>query len=142
VAFTDHFQLRFVASDYGGESVVEAAVDDILLDVVRSSSAAVGPVDVEAVRAANGIVSVSPNPFNPSTAITYQVGDMSAVKLQIYDVHGRLVRTLVDGTVEAGSHTVLFDGRNAAGARLASSVYFLRLETPAVMQVRQVTLVK
>ena len=71
-----------------------------------------------------------------------QVGEVSAVKLSIYDVHGRLVRTLVDGMVEAGSHTVLFDGKNAAGARLASNVYFLRLVTPAIMQVRQVTLVK
>jgi hypothetical protein len=142
VAFTDHLQVQFVASDYYGDSLVEAAVDDIIFDIVYQPTASVGPVNVEAVRAANGIVSVSPNPFNPSTAITYQVGDASMVRLSIYDVHGRLVRTLVDGTVEAGSHTVLFDGKNAAGASLASSVYFLRLETPAIMQVRQVTLVK
>ncbi|MGD8396319.1 MAG: C25 family cysteine peptidase, partial [Candidatus Eiseniibacteriota bacterium] len=143
VPLTDQLQLRFVASDYGQGSLVEAAVDDIMLDVVFQASAGTGPVDVERLRLANGIVGISPNPFNPRTSIVYRVGAPVPVELALYDVQGRLVRSLVDGAVvEAGEHTLVFDGRGAAGAPLASGIYFLRFETPEIMQVRQLTLVK
>jgi hypothetical protein len=142
VPFTDHCQLRFVADDQSPGALVEAAIDDFALDVVRSVSAGLSPVDVDAVRAANGFVSISPNPFNPATRITYRVGSEMPVELGVYDVQGRMVRKLVDGTVEAGTHTVAFDGRSTAGRMLGSGIYFLRLETPAVLEVRQVTLVK
>jgi hypothetical protein len=142
IAFSDSVRFRFVASDYGPGSLVEAAVDDFMLDIVRQQSASVEPVSVEAVRAANGIVAVSPNPFNPATTITYQVGQPARVTLEIYDVQGRLVRGLVGGVAPAGVHTVRFDGRNASGTALASGIYFLRMETPEIVEVRQVTLLK
>jgi hypothetical protein len=52
------------------------------------------------------------------------------------------VRELVDDVVEAGEHAIAFDGRSSTGAALASGIYFLKMETPDVMQVRQVTLLK
>ncbi len=64
----------------------------------------------------------SPNPFNPRTAISYQLPAVGRIRLTIYDLLGREVKTLVDGTVNAGLHTVTFD----AGG-LASGVYFCRL---------------
>jgi hypothetical protein len=143
VSFTDHFQMQFIAADEGaGGSLVEAAVDDFMLDVIRGSSAGLDPAEVEAVRAANGIVSISPNPFNPMTHVVFGVGQTTNVSIKVYDVHGRMVRELVDDVVEAGEHTIAFDGRSSAGAALASGIYFLRMETPDVMQVRQVTLLK
>jgi flagellar hook assembly protein FlgD len=48
--------------------------------------------------------------------------------LRVYDVSGRLVRTLVDGRVEAGRHEVAWDGRDQGGRRTASGVYFYRLQ--------------
>jgi hypothetical protein len=142
VSFTDHFQMRFVAEDASPGSLVEALVDDFMLDVIRGSSSGLGPDEVEAVRAATGIVSVSPNPFNPRTHVVFALGRSSRVSLRVYDVHGRMVRELVEGVVEAGEHTVLFDGRSSADAALASGIYFLRMETPEILQVRQVTLLK
>jgi flagellar hook assembly protein FlgD len=51
------------------------------------------------------------------------------VTLRVYDVSGRLVRTLIHGTVPAGRNTVAWDGRDGEGQRLSSGVYFYRLET-------------
>jgi len=64
-----------------------------------------------------------PNPFNPSTAISYQLPANSFVTLRVYDVGGHLVRTLVNAWREAGSHSVVFDGSG-----LASGVYLYRLQ--------------
>ncbi len=64
-----------------------------------------------------------PNPFNATTAISYQIPEARHVSLQIYDTAGRLVTTLVDGWREAGEHQVTFDGSG-----LASGVYLCRLQ--------------
>jgi len=70
-----------------------------------------------------------PNPFNPATELMYRLADeRSQVKLSIYDVRGRLVRTLVDRIETAGEHAVRWDGTNARGESLSSGVYLYRLE--------------
>jgi hypothetical protein len=71
-----------------------------------------------------------PNPFNPSTEIAYGVpaeGEVSRLRLQVYDVRGRLVRTLVDGLPAPGRSRAVWDGRDAAGLVVPSGVYFYRL---------------
>jgi hypothetical protein len=65
-----------------------------------------------------------PNPFNPVTAVKYEVPFESDVTIQVYDVAGREVRTLVDGSVPAGRHQTVWDGRNDAGESVGSGVYF------------------
>jgi hypothetical protein len=79
----------------------------------------------------------SPNPFNPSTAIRYQLAANSQVSLLVYDVSGRLVATLVNGWQEAGSHLVTFDG-----SRLSSGLYFLRMQAGDFSAVKKMMLVK
>ncbi|MBU1947093.1 MAG: right-handed parallel beta-helix repeat-containing protein, partial [Candidatus Eisenbacteria bacterium] len=72
-----------------------------------------------------------PSPFRSSTTLTYQVpgsGGREPVSLSIYDAGGRLVRRLVDTEQSAGIHSVAWDGRNLAGARVTSGVYFCRLD--------------
>jgi len=64
-----------------------------------------------------------PNPFNPSTVISFQLPVVSEVTLEIYNSNGQLVRTLVAGEKPAGRYSVLWDGKNDAGARVASGVY-------------------
>ncbi|MBD3347632.1 MAG: T9SS type A sorting domain-containing protein, partial [Candidatus Eisenbacteria bacterium] len=71
---------------------------------------------------------VSPNPFNPVTEVSYGLPSEGRVALRVYDVSGRLVRTLVDGEVDAGYHTVVWDGRDDGGSSVASGVYFCRME--------------
>ncbi len=65
-----------------------------------------------------------PNPFNPSTVITYELPSNSRVVLQVYDILGRRVATLVDGQQSAGIHEVKFNGSG-----LASGIYFYRITT-------------
>jgi len=70
-----------------------------------------------------------PNPFNPCTTIEYSVAVSGRVTVRVYDLAGRVVRTLVDGDVEPGEHKVVWDGTTDAGLRAASGVYFLKMET-------------
>jgi hypothetical protein len=85
---------------------------------------------------------VVPNPFNPSTEIRYTLPARGHVKLALYDVRGRLVRTLVDGHMEAGPHAVEWLGRDNAGRQQASGVYLALFESGAVRMTRRLTLVQ
>jgi hypothetical protein len=84
-----------------------------------------------------------PNPFNPTTRIRYQVPDGGAlVTLRVYDVTGRLVRTLVDGTHSAGVKTVQWEGRDDRGIPVASGVYYYRMQAGTFSRTRSMVLLK
>jgi hypothetical protein len=70
----------------------------------------------------------SPNPFNPTTMIRFCLGVGGRTDVRIYDVSGRVVRTLVDAELPAGEHEVVWNGKSDAGSSAASGVYFIRLE--------------
>ncbi len=78
-----------------------------------------------------------PNPFNPSTNITYSVPHNSEVTLQVFDITGRLVGTLVKETQSAGSYDISFDARN-----LSSGVYVYRLQIGNQVRTKKMTLIK
>ena len=86
----------------------------------------------------------APNPFNPQTMIRYTIGSSGPVRLKVYDVTGRLVRTLVNGVraSHATPYAVSWDGRDDAGATVASGVYFYQLVTPGFVQTRRMVLLK
>ncbi|HUU26381.1 MAG TPA: FlgD immunoglobulin-like domain containing protein [archaeon] len=86
----------------------------------------------------------APNPFNPSTTISYTVpeGSGGILTLKIYDLRGRLVCTLVDGLRGAGSYTVFWDGNDDRGRAAASGVYLYRLEARDFIGVRKMVLLK
>jgi hypothetical protein len=68
-----------------------------------------------------------PNPFNPSTTISFTLPERARVTLLIYDVQGRLLRTLVDDMVGEGYQERMWDGKDASGSQVGSGVYFYRL---------------
>jgi flagellar hook assembly protein FlgD len=72
----------------------------------------------------------------------FAVPQATQVKLEVYDLAGRHVRTLVDGLVQAGWQTARWDGRSDAGARVASGVYFCRLEAGTRELSRKVVVLK
>lgn len=85
----------------------------------------------------------APNPFAESTRLQFRVSERSSVRLQVYDMAGRLVRSLLDSTsLEAGEHSVQWDGRGEDGARRAPGVYFYRLEVNGHDQTRTAILLK
>ncbi len=78
-----------------------------------------------------------PNPFNPATTIEYAIPENGQVKLEIYDITGRHITTLVDETQQAGAHQVTWDASNAA-----SGVYIYRLQYGDVVISNEMTLIK
>jgi len=68
-----------------------------------------------------------PNPFNPSTTIAFFLPEKAAVKLDIFDVKGRKVMTLVDGLKEAGKHRIEWNGNNGRRKPVSSGIYYYRL---------------
>jgi len=83
-----------------------------------------------------------PNPFNPSTTISYQLPASGQVRLDIYNVRGQLVRTLVDAEQNAGSHSVVWNGTDKAGQNVASGIYFYRLSSPGKTLGKRMLLMK
>jgi uncharacterized membrane protein len=83
-----------------------------------------------------------PNPFNPMTTIEFALPRTESVRLAIHDLSGRLVRTLVMGEVQAGDHSVVWDGTDARGNAVASGTYLYRLDTESVSRARTLTLLK
>jgi len=84
----------------------------------------------------------APNPFNPRTKISFVLPVAGEATLGIYDVDGRLVRTLAGGWLEAGERTVTWDGDDDRGGRVASGLYFCRLRVGERTLVRKMTLLK
>ncbi|MCD6165781.1 T9SS type A sorting domain-containing protein [bacterium] len=82
-----------------------------------------------------------PNPFNTQTTIEYQLPRSSYVCLEIYDLLGRRVRTLVDGKKEAGVHRVEWDGKNMLGKNVASGVYICRMQAGGFVNRRKLVLI-
>ena len=78
-----------------------------------------------------------PNPFNPTTLISYQLAAPSRVSLKVYDILGRQVSTLVDAVQSAGAHRVSFNGSD-----LPSGVYFYRLSTEGFAKTMRMVLLK
>ena len=88
-----------------------------------------------------------PNPFNPETWIPYQLSKSTEVTLQIYDISGRLVRTLDLGWKPTGSYmtqssAAYWDGRNSVGERVASGPYFYKLQTRDFAATRRMVILK
>jgi hypothetical protein len=73
------------------------------------------------------VLSLSPNPFNLSTEVSFESREPGLVTMEIYDVSGRCVRMVPIGHVERGLHHARWDGRDASGADVASGVYFVHL---------------
>jgi hypothetical protein len=84
----------------------------------------------------------SPNPFNPSTRIRYQLSEAAQVELTVYDIRGNRVRTLIQEEQDAGNYSVYWHGRNMRGLAVPSGTYMLVLRTPDQIQNQRAILVR
>ncbi len=84
----------------------------------------------------------APNPFSLSTRVAFDLEAADAVNLEVYDIAGRLVRTLFQGRLSAGPHAVAWDGTTASGARAATGIYRYRLRTSAGEVSRNMILIR
>jgi hypothetical protein len=83
-----------------------------------------------------------PNPFNPSTNISYSLKTPGMVSLDIYNMLGQKVRTLVNSQVDAGEHFAIWDGRDDSGAQSASGTYFVKLNAGDYSSTKKMVLLK
>lgn len=106
------------------------------------------PTGIEEDRAAAGspqsfsLKQNAPNPFNPATTIRYTLAEAGPVRLAVYNIQGRAVRTLVDRVQHAGTYEVVWDGRTDLGQRAGSGVYLYRLIAGEQVRTRKMTLLK
>ncbi|MBU2501974.1 S8 family serine peptidase [bacterium] len=99
--------------------------------------------DGDRTPAAFALSGAVPNPFNPMTTLAFDLPRTAAVRLEVYDMRGKLVRTLLDGVrMEAGRHEAVWRGDDQAGRPVAGGVYFYRMRADDFESVRRMTLVK
>jgi len=83
-----------------------------------------------------------PNPFNPTTNIQFAIPQRASVKLEVYDILGRLVTTLANGDMAAGTYNVTWNGKDANGLTVASGLYLYRIQAGSFTAVHKMLLLK
>jgi hypothetical protein len=145
----DVYYTRIGGFDCNGNGVADST--DIATGHSADANANEIPDECEGIQtAAKGLPATGwelhpnvPNPFNPTTTIRYVVPAGGAdATVRVFDAGGRLVRTLAGGFQEAGAHDVVWNGRDQRGARVASGVYFCRLEAGRVTLTQKMVLLK
>ncbi|MFZ5979290.1 MAG: FlgD immunoglobulin-like domain containing protein [Candidatus Zixiibacteriota bacterium] len=157
--YEDGFTRVFIGpSHLGGKGIhsgplVTGVGDGVLVEVATaaySSAKVVSFIDVmmDTDNDANNLpdnYSLSanyPNPFNPSTTIEFNLPSAGNVELVVYNIRGQVVRTLVDGQMSAGNHTVTWNSTNDVGEQVASGVYLYRLRADSFTAVKKMILMK
>ena len=141
IELTDTVQFRFIASDDANGSIVEAALDDFLLE-----GFAIPDVDAvlqQPLPTRLALRQNHPNPFNPTTMLTFELPLTQKVSLHIFDVTGRLVRTVIeDSNLPAGVHQYQWSGNDRHNNPVGSGVYFYVLNTATKQMTGKMTLLK
>jgi hypothetical protein len=83
-----------------------------------------------------------PNPFNPTTTISYSVKTPEAVTIEIFNVKGQLIKTLVSEAKEAGNHTVVWNGDDNSGRRVSSGIYYYKMSAGKYSSTRKMVMMK
>ena len=99
-------------------------------------------VDDNVVPSNNIFLSNYPNPFNPNTIISFSIPEKSEVELNIFNIKGQLIKTLIDETQIAGEHSIIWDGRNESNQLVSSGIYFYKLETKNISEIKKCLLLK
>ena len=103
---------------------------------------ALGSAEVVSLPREFALLQNFPNPFNASTVIRVRLPEASEITLSVYNLLGQEVRRLVDGEVEAGTHWVLWDGRNEDGKPVGSGIYLYRLEAGEILRTCKAVLLR
>jgi len=122
-----------------GDGVFEFSTDNV--NIERLPYIAGGCNDQTCVPV-SGLIGNYPNPFNPSTTIAFALFRTGHVSIDIYNVRGQRVKTLVDGTLDAGEHSVVWDGCDAFGHNAVSGIYFYRMVSEEGVTVKKMVMVK
>jgi hypothetical protein len=136
----DGYRLVFLA--FGFEGIATSGVRNEVMDNALAWLIGDSSTPVQDTPRALTLAQNTPNPFNPQTKIAFALDRNGPVQLAIYDLQGRVVRTLVSEPMLAGEHTLVWDGRDDANQQAASGTYVYRLTADGTTLSRKMTLVK
>jgi FlgD Ig-like domain len=126
----------YMTYDYGDYVIVP--ISDANIDVTILTD-----VDTPTVQKVGGFRSIAPNPFNPVTTIKFAVNSDNLVQLNVYNLRGEKIRTLVQETLPTNEYSFVWDGKSDNGENVSSGQYFARLRIgKEVVQVRKMSLIK
>lgn len=114
------------------------AASDTIEFVVTQTGVAVDPMP----GSSDPMLTISPNPFTTVTAVSFEIAEPGCSTVSVFDLSGRLVRTLQHGELQAGEHLLSWDGTDDSGRRLPSGIYALLLSSPVGDVARRVCLVR
>ena len=122
----------------------QAALQGLIMVHILRISTGLAAVNDGSVPDNKAIISVAnhPNPFNPMTTVRFTMNRTKDVNVSIVNLAGEVVQTLANGTYPVGTHSLTWDGRDAAGRGQSSGTYFLRLSTNEGVESHKLTLVK
>lgn len=130
-----------LVADVARISLTTIASMAVLDTTTETGVASDGDIPESAV-GAFALLLATPNPFNPSTEIRFDLPREDFVSIEVFSSAGRLVRTLVEGRLAAGRHGATWDGRDDAGRAAASGVYFCRIESGRFRDAARLVLVR
>lgn len=136
----DAYKMVFLA--FGLEAIDSAAMRNEVMDNSLDWLIGDNTTPVNETPAALALAHNTPNPFNPATKIAFALDRTGPVRLAIFDLQGRLVRTLVDESLVAGTYDRVWDGRDDAGQPAASGAYVYRLTADGQTLSHKMTLLK
>jgi WD40 repeat protein len=110
-------------------------------DVVHAVNP-VTPSAADALAADRPVFRAAPNPLRAGTRLSFRLSEAAGVRLSVHDASGRRVATLLDGAHAAGAHVILWDARNASGARVAPGVYFASLSDGVQLMTRKLVVLR
>lgn len=125
----------------GGETTGTITVENLEAEVTVDITGISNPSDNLVIKT-DQLFDAYPNPFNPSTTIRVQMAQAGPAKLVIYNVLGQKVKTLFDGSLQAGSQKFVWNGKDDTGRQVASGLYFYQLKTQNTVQTKAVMFLK
>jgi len=137
------FKINGQETDLTLKHMIARAADNSDIDIIDNPENTPSDVDDPAVLPTVSFLgSAYPNPFNPSTTISFGLNESGSVNVKVYNARGQLVDTLVNGVLQAGLHTVVWNGLDYSGRPMGSGIYFIRMQTRSTDQTIKTTLIK
>ena len=138
----DEIELRLWSQSENRELRIVTNLDEDKLGVGPGSFGTASVSDQDAVPNEMELSQNYPNPFNPSTRIEYTLASEGYITLNIYDITGRLISTLIDDYVDSGYHSVMWNGMDDNGKIVAAGIYFYSLQSETSNMTRKMVYMK
>jgi hypothetical protein len=126
-------------SDYEQEGVQITTGDTIIVDIALNPTS--NPDEPEVI-AATGLTGCYPNPFRDNINICYEIKEPVLASIEIYNLKGQKIRTLVNSSIKTGRYTLVWDGRDSQGIHSSNGVYFCRMQAGKYLQTEKLVLLK